>query len=198
MNHLPRSGWLAPAAAIAFALIMAACGSSSSSTGGSGGGATPGASASSLKTTTIHGTKVLTNAQGRTLYSFAPDTSKTSKCNGACAQIWPPMKGPATAGSGVTGKLGTIKRNDGATQASYNGHPLTPTPRTQHPDRTRATASMLTAESGMTSRRPAGRRPPHPRPEGAAAVTDGLVSRASRGAPTGSNVTVCGGNSVPR
>jgi predicted lipoprotein with Yx(FWY)xxD motif len=124
MNHLPRSGWLAPAAAIAFALIMAACGSSSSSTGGSGGGATPGASASSLKTTTIHGTKVLTNAQGRTLYSFAPDTSKTSKCNGACAQIWPPMKGPATAGSGVTGKLGTIKRNDGATQASYNGHPL--------------------------------------------------------------------------
>ena len=34
------------------------------------------------------------------------------------------MKGPATAGPGVTGKLATIRRSDGATQATYNGHPL--------------------------------------------------------------------------
>jgi len=49
---------------------------------------------------------VLTNAKGFTLYSFAPDTMTTSKCNHSCAQIWPPATGPATAGFGVTGMLG--------------------------------------------------------------------------------------------
>jgi len=29
-----------------------------------------------------------------------------------------------TAGSGVTGTLGTITRSNGATQATWNGHPL--------------------------------------------------------------------------
>jgi predicted lipoprotein with Yx(FWY)xxD motif len=59
-----------------------------------------------------------------TLYWFAPDTSTTSKCTGSCATYWPPVKGPATAGSGVTGTLGTITRSDGTTQATYDGHPL--------------------------------------------------------------------------
>ena len=67
---------------------------------------------------------MVTNAKGFTLYSFAPDTATASKCTGACAQIWPPVSGPATAGSGVTGKLGTITRSDGSTQATYDGHPL--------------------------------------------------------------------------
>ena len=34
------------------------------------------------------------------------------------------MKGPATAGAGVTGTLSTITRADGSTQATYLGHPL--------------------------------------------------------------------------
>jgi predicted lipoprotein with Yx(FWY)xxD motif len=73
---------------------------------------------------TINGTAVLTNSAGLTLYWFAPDTSTASKCTGSCATYWPPVKGPATAGSGVTGTLGTITRPDGTTQATYDGHPL--------------------------------------------------------------------------
>jgi predicted lipoprotein with Yx(FWY)xxD motif len=119
--------WLAPVGLAAAALMIAACGSSSS-TGAAAPAATtsnaPAASGSVLKTTTIGGVTVLTNAKGFTLYWFAPDTSTTSKCNGQCATFWPPVKGPATAGSGVTGKLATITRADGTVQATYDGHPL--------------------------------------------------------------------------
>jgi predicted lipoprotein with Yx(FWY)xxD motif len=73
---------------------------------------------------TINGTQALTNSAGFTVYWFAPDTSTASKCTGSCATYWPPVKGPATAGSGVTGTLGTITRSDGTTQATYDGHPL--------------------------------------------------------------------------
>ena len=77
-----------------------------------------------LKTATISGINVLTNANGRTLYWFAPDTSATSKCTGSCAAYWPPVAGHPKAGPGVTGKLGTIKRPGGGLQATYDGHPL--------------------------------------------------------------------------
>jgi predicted lipoprotein with Yx(FWY)xxD motif len=77
-----------------------------------------------LKTATISGINVLTNANGRTLYWFAPDTPATSKCTGSCAAYWPPVPGHPKAGPGVTGKLGTIKRPGGGLQATYDGHPL--------------------------------------------------------------------------
>ena len=72
----------------------------------------------------IGGASVLTNAKGLTLYSFAPDSPTKSVCYGSCAAYWPPVAGNAAAGSGVTGKIGTIKRTDGSTQATYDGHPL--------------------------------------------------------------------------
>lgn len=76
-----------------------------------------------LKTAKIGGVTVLTTGKGFAVYWFAPDTSTMSHCNGACAQSWPPVKGPATA-SGVHGKFGTIKRSNGSVQATFNGHPL--------------------------------------------------------------------------
>jgi predicted lipoprotein with Yx(FWY)xxD motif len=123
----------APFGLVAVALIAAACGSSSttpksssspSAAASAAASASPSSSGTALKTATIGGVTVLTNAKGFTLYSFAPDTATKSNCNAGCVQYWPPVKGPATAGSGVTGTITTIKRSDGSMQAAYNGHPL--------------------------------------------------------------------------
>jgi predicted lipoprotein with Yx(FWY)xxD motif len=91
---------------------------------GTAGSSSTVASSTSLKAVHIGGVSVLANAKGFTLYWFAPDTATKSVCNGSCAAYWPPVKGPATAGPGIPGKLGTIKRADGSTQATYDGHPL--------------------------------------------------------------------------
>jgi predicted lipoprotein with Yx(FWY)xxD motif len=77
-----------------------------------------------LKTARIGGVRVLTNAPGFTVYWFAPDTPTRSTCYGTCAGYWPPVTGTPSAGPGVTGKLATISRSDGTTQATYDGHPL--------------------------------------------------------------------------
>jgi predicted lipoprotein with Yx(FWY)xxD motif len=89
-------------------------------------GASPPASATGtgLKTATIGGTAVLTNASGFTLYWFAPDTPTASKCYGSCAAYWPPVTGTAVASPGLPGTVGTITRTGGSRQLTYNGHPL--------------------------------------------------------------------------
>ena len=116
--------WLALAGLAAAALVIAACGSSASPSSTTSGAAAPASAASLLKTATIGGVTVLTDTRGFTVYWFGPDTATTSKCTGSCASFWPPVKGPVTAGAGVTGTLATITRPDGTTQATYNGHPL--------------------------------------------------------------------------
>lgn len=116
-----RKIWCAAGLA-AIALTVSACASSSSSTATSGG--TPAAGSSTVSAKSISGAQVLVNSQGMTLYWFVPDTSTASKCSGSCATFWPPVKGPVTAGAGVSGQLSTITRSDGSTQATYDGHPL--------------------------------------------------------------------------
>jgi predicted lipoprotein with Yx(FWY)xxD motif len=115
-----------PAAAAA-AAALAACSSSTNNSPPpsptSTSGSPAAAAAGSLKTAHIGGATVLASGTGFTLYSFAPDTPTTSKCNGTCAANWPPVKGPATA-AGVTGTFGSIKRTDGSAQATFDGHPL--------------------------------------------------------------------------
>jgi len=81
-------------------------------------------SGGALKTVRIGAVTVLADAKGLTLYWFAPDTAARSACYGSCAAYWPPVKGPATAGPGVTGKLSVITRSDGSVQTAYDGHPL--------------------------------------------------------------------------
>jgi predicted lipoprotein with Yx(FWY)xxD motif len=124
-----RNRWLVPVGAIAATLVIAACGSSSSAgNSGAGAGGSPAASApasgGALTTAKVGSATLLTNAKGFTLYWFVPDTTTASKCNSACAKYWPPVPGPASAGSGVKGTLGVITRSNGAKQATWDGHPL--------------------------------------------------------------------------
>jgi predicted lipoprotein with Yx(FWY)xxD motif len=71
--------------------------------------------------------QILVDGAGMTLYLFVADTGSVSTCYTSCAQIWPPVvtTGAVQAGSGATSSLlGTSKRTDGKTQATYAGHPL--------------------------------------------------------------------------
>ena len=114
-----------PAAGFALLAVLATgCSAAAAGYHAAAGSAASSSSSSAVKTATINGATVLTNARGLTLYSFALDTMTASHCNGACAQLWPPVHGPVTAGAGVTGRLGTIQRSGGQLQATYDGHPL--------------------------------------------------------------------------
>ncbi|MBO0880166.1 MAG: hypothetical protein J2P17_07385 [Mycobacterium sp.] len=105
---------LTVAAAVLLGVALAGANASPATTGTGG----------ALKTTTIGGTTILTNAKGFTLYSFAPDSPTASKCYGTCATYWPPVIGTVADGSGLPGTVHTIKRHDGSLQLTYNGHPL--------------------------------------------------------------------------
>jgi predicted lipoprotein with Yx(FWY)xxD motif len=110
-------GAVSVAALVLFGIALASAGGAPASAASTGAGVT-------LKTTTIRGITVLTNARGLTLYWFAPDSPTASRCTGSCAAYWPPVAGTPKAGPGITGKLGTIRRPGGAAQATYDGHPL--------------------------------------------------------------------------
>ncbi len=119
----------------ASAAIIAACSSQT------GGGATtapatnpPGAAATgagglvlAVATSPTLGMYVA-GKDGMSLYVFTNDTGSTSTCTGDCAGTWPPLTvasaSDVTAGSGVTGTIGTSARADGTTQVTFNGHPL--------------------------------------------------------------------------
>lgn len=135
--------WTAPGAIAAVALL-AACGSSGSGSGASSGGSSSAAapasssaapvalpspvstSATGIKTATTNMGTFLVTAQGAAIYLFAPDTATHSACNAKCLGFWPALIGTPTAaaGSGLTGKFGTIVGTGGIKQATYDGHPL--------------------------------------------------------------------------
>jgi predicted lipoprotein with Yx(FWY)xxD motif len=128
------------AALAAVGALAAGCGSSNNSSsggsssggGGYGGGGTSSTAGGQSGVTTVAtaSTKlgsILVDGNGRTLYLFEKDQPDQSACSGGCASTWPPDHSSAApkAGSGVTASLlGTIKRDDGTTQVTYNRHPL--------------------------------------------------------------------------
>ena len=70
----------------------------------------------------------LVSTDGGTLYTFSKDTAGVSACTGDCAKAWPAYTVHAedklTVGAGLTGKLGTIKLENGSLQVTYNDMPL--------------------------------------------------------------------------
>ncbi len=76
------------------------------------------------------GTVLVDGDDGMTVYIFTKDVKDSGKsaCSGDCLATWPALTVAAgatpTGGTGVTGKLGTITRDDGTLQVTYNGLPL--------------------------------------------------------------------------
>ena len=77
------------------------------------------------------GTVLVAGSNGMTLYTFTKDVKDSGKsaCTGGCLTTWPALTVAAgetpTGGTAVTGKFGTITReDDGTTQVTYNGMPL--------------------------------------------------------------------------
>jgi predicted lipoprotein with Yx(FWY)xxD motif len=128
---------IAGLAAVAAAGLIAACSSGSSSasagvgsTQQAGGGTQQAVAGLTISSRQVSGAgTVLTNQSGRTLYTPEQEASGSIKCTGSCLSFWFPvtMAQGATphAASGVTGKLGSVKRPDnGDLQLTYNGDPL--------------------------------------------------------------------------
>jgi predicted lipoprotein with Yx(FWY)xxD motif len=76
-----------------------------------------------LSTATLNGAPGYVNSGGFTVYVFDADLAAPgqSTCNGACAQNWPHV---ATPSGSLPAPWGSIVRQDGSSQLTYNGRPL--------------------------------------------------------------------------
>lgn len=122
----------------AVAIVAAGCGSSNKSTTSAPAATTPSATTAAPSTTSGGTTvstasvdglgPVLVNAQGKVLYTFAPDNAKKVTCVGACAAVWPPLKlsgsKPAGSGSVKASLLGSDPNPSGGSVVTYAGWPL--------------------------------------------------------------------------
>lgn len=74
--------------------------------------------------------KIVVDAHGRTLYALSPETTHHLLCKSSeCLKFWPPLtvhsrKSKLTAGSGVRGHLGILRRSNGTLQVTLGGLPL--------------------------------------------------------------------------
>jgi predicted lipoprotein with Yx(FWY)xxD motif len=131
---MKRTLFLTAALAVT-ALVLAACSNSSTSTPPAAGGTTTSTSSPSgnpMSGATVQVTdnssfgKILTDAEGNTLYLFEQDQGTKTACTTGCSSTWPALTvsgGKPTAGAGVNASLlGVAKQADGSMQVTYNGH----------------------------------------------------------------------------
>lgn len=70
---------------------------------------------------------IVTDAEGSTLYLLVTDRRAAPTCVGDCEGVWAPLSGEGSveAGEGVDpAMIGSVGRDDGTTQVTYNGWPL--------------------------------------------------------------------------
>ena len=80
------------------------------------------AAAAAQANPTIETNGVLTNRDGRTLYTFDKDSESKSNCNDGCLAAWPAF----TVGNAslAGGNFSVIARDDGTQQWAFQGKPL--------------------------------------------------------------------------
>lgn len=107
-------------------LLLAGCGAAGDTDATeSAGGAEMADVAVTVASTSLG--EVLADAEGVTLYMFDPDEQGASTCYDQCATSWPPLvvEGEPVAGEGADAALlGTVERDDGSVQVTYDGWPL--------------------------------------------------------------------------
>ncbi len=116
-------------------LVVSACGSTTS-TGSTQNTPTAAATPTTASTFTVQtaqatvngkATTILTDAQGRTLYYFTPDTPTKLACTGGCPKVWPPLlftgSGAPTSSTSLPGKLSVMNDANG-NQVEYSGYLL--------------------------------------------------------------------------
>lgn len=85
------------------------------------------AGAATVATATSDAGEILVDGDGRSLYRFLNDTQGASTCTADCEANWPFLgsEGDPQAGEGADASaLGTLAREDGATQVTYGDWPL--------------------------------------------------------------------------
>jgi predicted lipoprotein with Yx(FWY)xxD motif len=76
-----------------------------------------------VKSTSIGGKDVLTDAKGMTLYTWDKDTAGASTCYDKCATAWPPLL--VDASTAATGDWSLVDRTDSPMKiVAYKGKPL--------------------------------------------------------------------------
>lgn len=115
---------------VALAVLTAAC---SSSSGGSSAAKPKGSTSTTVPANLDAATlrvgssaigKVLTDADGMTLYEYVPNQQNpTSQVPAGALGAWPPLvaDGPVTLGAGLTASAGTAKQPNGEAWVTYNG-----------------------------------------------------------------------------
>jgi predicted lipoprotein with Yx(FWY)xxD motif len=120
-TRFPLVAAVAVVVAAAVAVIVATSGASPAKPQSTVAAAT----AISVKQTSLGAT--LVDANGRTLYLFQGDRPNVSTLSAAGQAIWPPFTAtttPRALNSTIAARIGTIAQAGGASQVTYNGHPL--------------------------------------------------------------------------